>query len=96
LASSNGWDDFYYVHTNNGDTAMRSLFRMTDREMKIEFNTDINTLTNILCQLESLGRSIRYNSIPGHDPVEIEKVVSQIKSQIKDLNSNKSYVNKIL
>jgi hypothetical protein len=96
LANSNGWDDIYNIYTNNGDTAMRSLFKMTDREMKIEFNTDINTLTNIVCQLESLGRSIRYNSIPGHSPVAIEKVVSQIKSQIKDLDSNKSHVNKIL
>jgi len=96
LASSNGWDDFYYVHTNNGDTAMRSFFRMMDRDMKIEFNTDINTLTNIVCQLESLGRSIRYNSIPGHDPVEIEKVVSQIKSQIKGINNNQHNIAKTL
>jgi len=79
---------------------MRSFFRMMDRDMKIEFNTDINTLTNIVCQLESLGRSIRYNSLPGHDAVEIEQVVSQnksqIKSQIKGINNNQHNIAKTL
>jgi hypothetical protein len=57
--------------------------------MRVEINATERTIKKIVDQLESLTRSMKYASMPGVVPDDLEEVVHQLKNQCKKIDGNK-------